>query len=381
MHRSCYGSLIVLVCFFGNVVGQHTTAVDQIKETGDLYKPLIFDRKKVSQVKNLIPIAVIGSGPAGLSAALYGARAAVRTMVFEGRNPGGQLTETAYVENLPGAPRLLGSELIEAMRKQAESFGAVCVSDTIVEVDFSQWPFLLKTESGNEVYALTVIIATGAKPCFLSDSHDTPGEKTYWGQGGVSTCAVCDAPFYKDQKVVVVGGGDSAVEEATYLTSYADSVTMLVRGPALRAAPTMQDRLKGSQKITVLYNTAVEEIVGNGTSVTGVRIVNTRENTHADLSVDGVFLAIGHYPNSDIFKKWIATDKEGYIVAGPHDQQTSLPGIFTAGDVSDKVYKQAGVAAGNGIKAALDAYAFLQAQGYSEAFVKEIESNYYNPLL
>ncbi|MBA3751185.1 thioredoxin-disulfide reductase [Candidatus Dependentiae bacterium] len=381
MHCSYYSWLIVFSYFFCSLLEQPLEAIDFTKETGGHHTPLVFDRKKVSQVKNLIPIVVIGSGPAGLSAALYGARAAVRTIVFEGRNPGGQLTETSYVENLPGAPKLLGSELIERMRKQAESFGAVCVSDTIVEVDFSQWPFLLRTESGEEIHALTVIIATGAKPRFLSDSLDTPGEKTYWGQGGVSTCAVCDAPFYKDQKVVVVGGGDSAVEEATYLTSYADSVTMLVRGPALRAAPAMQDRLKGSQKITMLYNTTVEEIVGNGTSVTGVKIVNTRENTHTALSTDGVFLAIGHHPNSDIFKRWIATDKEGYIVAGPHDQQTSIPGIFTAGDVSDKVYKQAGVASGNGIKAALDAYAFLQAQGYSEAFVEEIESNYYNPFL
>lgn len=340
--------------------------------------PLTFDTAQLLTTKNLVPLVVIGSGPAGLSAALYGARSSVYTLVFEGKTPGGQLTETTYVENWPGTPKLLGSELIALARNQAERFGAILVQDSVTEVDFSRWPFHLKTEEGNELAALAVVIATGAKPKLLSDTRKTPGEKEYWAHG-VTTCAVCDAPFYKDKKVVVVGGGDSAVEEATYLTAYASSVTMLVRGPAMRAAPAMQARIKESPKIKVLYNSSIEEILGNDKlSVNAVKIYNNQEKKSSLLPVDGVFLAIGHHPNSDVFKKWLETDEEGYIKVACHMQATTVPGVFAAGDVSDKVYKQAGVAAGDGIKAALDAYAFLQARGYSPDFAKKIEKNYYD---
>ncbi|MBA3751786.1 thioredoxin-disulfide reductase [Candidatus Dependentiae bacterium] len=375
------GAFFILVhvgrgCSFGGIEKSKGSVPSQPTA---LSQPQLFDSKKALQSKNIVPLVVIGSGPAGLSAALYGARSSLYTLVFEGRTPGGQLTETTYVENWPGTPKLLGAELINITRKQAERFGAIVIADSIANVDFSQWPFLLKTEEGHELHALSVVIATGAKPRLLNDTRKTPGEKEYWAHG-VTTCAVCDAPFYKGKKVVVVGGGDSAVEEATYLTAYAESVIMLVRGPALRAAPAMQARLKEFPKIKVLYNTYIEEIVGDKTlSVTAVKIHNVQEKKSQVLPVAGVFLAIGHHPNSDIFKKWVTTDKEGYITLTSRNQHTNVPGVFAAGDVSDKVYKQAGVASGDGIKAALDAYEFLQAHGYNESFVKQIEKNYFDP--
>ncbi len=344
------------------------------KQNAISQSPLVFDSEKALQTKNLVPLVVIGSGPAGLSAAIYGARSSLYTLVFEGKTPGGQLTETTYVENWPGTPKLLGSELIGIARKQAERFGALFVQDSITAVDFSQWPFLLKTEEGHELHALAVVIATGAKPRLLN----VRGEKEYWAHG-VTTCAVCDAPFYKGKKVVVVGGGDSAIEEATYLTAYATSVTMLVRGPSMRAAPAMQARLKDSPTIKVLYNTSIEEIIGDKSlAVTAVKIYNNQEKKSSVLPTDGVFLAIGHLPNSDVFTQWVTTDKEGYITVASPSQQTSVAGVFAAGDVVDKQYKQAGIASGDGIKAALDAYAFLQAHGYSPSFAQKIEKNYYD---
>ena len=338
------------------------------------------DMTKTLTLPSVVPVVVIGSGPAGLSAALYAARSAIYTVVFQGKKPGGQLTETTYVENWPGTPKLLGSQLIDQNRKQAEKFGALMVHDTIKSADFSQWPFVLTTEEGQKIHALTVIVATGADPRKLSDTKVVPGEKEYWGYG-VTTCAVCDAPFYKDKNVIVVGGGDSAVEEATLLTSYAKKVTVLVRGAALRAAPAMQNRLKASDKIEVIYNSHITEILGTGKAVTGVHILNTTTKQTQELAVDGVFLAIGHKPNSDIFKNYVKTDGQGYIVLKTRSQKTSVPGVYAAGDVADHVYRQAGVAAGDGIKAALDAIAFLQEHGYNNAFAKKLEKQYWYPQL
>ncbi len=337
-----------------------------------------FDMKKALEKKNIVPVAVIGSGPAGLSAALYTARASLYTVVFQGKTPGGQLTGTTYVENWPGTPKLLGSQLIDINKKQAEKFGALMVNDTIESVDFSSWPYALKTEDGHELFALAVVIATGANPRLLSDTKPVPGEKEYWGYG-VTTCAVCDAPFYKGKKVVVVGGGDSAVEEAMLLSTYANEVTMLVRGASMRAAPAMKDRLKAINKIKVMYNTEITQIIGEGKAVTAVELLNTKDNTKSTLAVDGVFLAIGHKPNSDIFKKYLKLDQLGYIEMHDRSQATSLPGVFAAGDVTDKVYRQAGVAAGDGIKAALDANAFLQHNGFNETVARQLEKNYYDP--
>lgn len=324
--------------------------------------------------ERVVPVVVIGSGPAGLSAALYTARSALYTIVFQGKTPGGQLTTTTYVENWPGTPKMLGNDLIDQNRKQAEKFGALMVNDTVESVDFSSWPYKIKTEEGHDLYALTVIIATGATPRILN----VPGEKEYWGIG-VTTCAICDAPFYKDKKVVVVGGGDSAVEEAMLLTSYAKEVTMLVRGTTMRAAPAMKKRLDASGKVKILYNTQITKVIGDGKVVTGVEIKNTKDTTLSTLPIDGVFLAIGHEPNVMVFKNFIQTDNLGYIVLNSRTQETSLPGVFAAGDVSDHRYRQAGVAAGDGIKAALDAVAFLQEHGYNDEVARQLEKNYYDP--
>lgn len=354
------------------------------------WKPVYkHDMQKALAAKNVVPVVVIGSGPAGLSAALYAARSSLYTIVFEGKTPGGQLTGTTYVENWPGTGKLLGSQLIDQTRKQAEKFGAVMIRDIVTAVDFSSWPFRLTTEEGHTISALAIIIATGAEPKLLNDTRKVPGEKEYWGYG-VTTCAICDAPFYKGKKVVVVGGGDSAIEEATLLTSYAQEVTVIVRGATMRAAPAMQARLKDSPKIKVLYNTEIEEILGNGSSVTGVRLITkgavsqetvSQEKKSYDLHIDGVFLAIGHRPNTELFKKYVSVDSEGYIHLDPSQrrQETTVPGIFAAGDVADHVYRQAGVAAGDGIKAALDAINFLQKIGYTQAIERKMEKNFYEP--
>lgn len=359
------------------MVAAGTWLATRLKKTHPVY-----NLEKVVQAKSIIPVAIIGTGPAGLSAALYTARSAVYTVVFAGKHPGGQLAGTTYVENWPGTPKMMGPELIELNKKQAERFGAHIVQDTITEADFSRWPFVLKTEEGHELHALTVIIATGADPKLLNDTGVVPGEKEYWGHG-VTTCAVCDAPFYKGKKVVVVGGGDSAIEQAVLLSSYADSVTMLVRGNRLRAASAMQDRLKGVSKINVLYNTAIAEIYGDGSKVMGVTLISTDKASSSEGSkkfpIDGVFLAIGHRPNTELFKKYIETDAEGHAILPTRSQKTTLPGIFAAGDVADHVYKQAGVAAGDGIKAALDALAFLHEHGFTDAFAASIEKNYFEP--
>lgn len=331
-----------------------------------------FDLSKIEGKKNLVPIAVIGSGPAGLSSALYGARAAVYTVVFQGDKPGGQLTETTYVENWPGTKKLLGTDLIDQNRKQAEKFGAIMANDSIEHVDFYTWPFRLQTTEGHEINALSIIIATGAKPKLLN----VPGEKEYWAYG-VTTCAVCDAPLYKNKDVVVVGGGDSAIEEATLLASYAKNVTLLVR-EKLRAAPAMQERLKGFNNIKVMLGVSINKILGDKNNVTEIEIINNKDKSISKMPIDGVFIAIGHIPNTEIFKDFIALDKAGYIDLKNY-QETSQRGVFAAGDVTDNRYRQAGTSAGDGIKAGLDAISFLQEIGYNEIFFKKIQDNLYDP--
>lgn len=342
------------------------------------YQQTVISADALAGARNIVPIAIIGSGPAGLNAALYGARAGLYTVVFEGKAPGGQLVGTTYVENWPGIPKMLGADLVAQNKKQAEAFGALMVPEVIAEVDFSQWPYTLKTEDGQEVRALSVIIATGSNPRRLSEMTPVKGESEYWGYG-VTSCAICDAPFYRGKRVVVIGGGDSAVEEATLLTAYADKVTMLVRGPQLRAAAAMQARLKDHPKINVLYNTKIEEILGDSKVVTGVRLVDTKEQKTYDFPTDGVFLAIGHTPNTGLFKQALALDEHGYISLKDRSQKTNVPGIFVAGDVADPRYRQAGVAAGDGIKAALEAIEFLQEHGFSGATAQKFEKHYYDP--
>lgn len=326
--------------------------------------------------KNIVPIAVIGSGPAGLSAALYAARASIYTVVFDGPKPGGQLTETSYVENWPGTPKMLGSDLIELNRQQAQKFGAVFVNESIDCVDFSVWPFRLQTESGDEINALSVVIATGANPRLLN----VPGETEYWAYG-VTACAVCDAPFYKGKKVVVVGGGDSAAEEATLLSSYAESVIILVRGSAMRASPAMQRRLKGYPNISVMFNTSISQILGDTKTVNKIELVNALDKTKTMKDIDGVFLAIGHEPNTEIFKEFITLDDTGHIVTNCILKETNIRGIFAVGDVEDTIYKQAGTSAGDGIKGGMNASSFINSiPGVNAAILQKLEKNYYDVL-
>lgn len=334
---------------------------------------LHLDVAQLKGKKNLIPVAIIGSGPAGLSAAIYTSRANLHTIVFEGKKPGGQLMSTSDVENWPGMGKKTGPEIIELVKKQATSFDAMLSSETIEKVDFSSWPFTLWTDEGTELHALSVIIAMGAHPRLL----DIPGEQHYWGGKGVTACAVCDAPFFKDKDVVVVGGGDSAAEQALQLASHAKAITILVRADKMRASYAMQERLKGYQHIKIRYNVQPIEIKGDGTHVTGIQ-VKTGDTTEL-MPIDGVFLAIGHIPNTQLFTKALDLDENGYIQLQPYRQKTSVEGILSAGDVSDHRYRQAAVASGDGIKAALDATNFLGDHGFNDIIAEKLEKQFYRP--
>lgn len=323
----------------------------------------IFDKE------NLVPVAIIGSGPAGLSAALYGARSGFYSVVFEGPKPGGQLMGTSFVENWPGLPKKMGSELIRSLREQAQEFGAEFVTDTIKKVDISSWPYTLTTESGTEIHALSVIIASGASAKMLG----IPGEQEYFGwDKGVSTCAICDAPFYKEKEVLVIGGGDSAAEEAMQLAPYAQKVTVIVRRDVMRASAVMQERLRAYENIAIQFKTIPIEIKGDGKHAK--ELVAKIDGKQTSIPLDGVFLAVGHEPNSSVVKGLVRMDADGFILLQEGRQETSVPGIFAAGDVADKRYRQAGVSSGDGIKAALDAVDFLRMVGYNDAVAVKVES-------
>jgi thioredoxin reductase (NADPH) len=320
----------------------------------------------------LVEVAIIGSGAAGLSAAVYTTRAQLHTIVFQGKQPGGQLTSTSYVENWPGLPKMLGRDIMKGLQEQAEGFGAHVSSSVIEKIDFSSWPYVLHTNDGLQLHAFSVILATGAEPKRLG----VKGEQEYWGRG-VTTCAICDAPFYKGRDVIVLGGGDSAAEEALQLAPYAAHVTILIRSDHMRASQAMQARLKEQKHITIKYNVQVAEILGNDEHVTGVTLKTG--NSEEVMPVDGVFLAIGHEPNSALIQGSVACDQQGYIILENQGQKTSLPGVFAAGDVADHRYRQAGVAAGDGIKAALDAERFLREEVAISSFGSQLRSAYFAP--
>lgn len=349
--------LVALTSFFNNI------------ESGQEINLALLENKK-----NILPVAVIGSGPAGLNAAIYTARSAFYTVVFQGKSPGGQLTTTSYVENWPGIKKTLGFDIMEENREQAINSGVIISTESIVKVDFSVWPRKIYTEDGEEILAAAVILATGANSILLG----VPGEREFFGLG-VTVCALCDAPFFRDKKVVVVGGGDSAVEDASLLEPYVSELTMLVRGPKMRAVPSMQNRITNSKKINVLYNTKITEILGANKTVTGVKLENTKDKTEYIMTTDGVFLAIGHMPNSSMFKEYLELTPDGYIKLNKRTQETGLPGITAAGDVSDHMYKQAGIAAGDGGKAGIDIVHFLQNLGLNQENAKKLEPNYYKP--
>ena len=330
------------------------------------------DLDLLASYDNLIPVAIIGSGPAGLSAATYTGRSNVFTVVFQGKQRGGQLMGTSYVENWPGIPQMLGPDLMNGALEQAKKSGAVTVAESIVDIDVSSWPYTLSTESGMKIHALTVIFAMGATP----KRKDIPGENEYWGRG-VSTCAICDAPFYKNSDVVIIGGGDSAAEEALQLASYAEHITLLVRGDTMRASPAMQQRVAAYKNINIRYNTDITRIIGDAHFVTHIELV-TKGTEKSIMPIDGVFLAIGHSPNTTFIRDAVTCDNNGYIVL-QKQQETSKKGIFAAGDVVDYRYRQAGVAAGDGIKAALDALSFLRDIGINDYFLDQLKPHFFVP--
>lgn len=297
---------------------------------------------------------IIGGGPAGYTAAIYASRAALSPVLYEGNEPGGQLTTTTIVENFPGFPKGVdANSLMADMREQAVRLGADIRRGVISEVDFSERPFLVKTENGDEVSADTVIIATGATARYLG----LPSEKKFRGLG-VSACATCDGFFYRRKDVAVVGGGDTACEEASYLAGMCRKVYMIVRRDVLRASAAMQERVKNASNIEILWNCNTQEILGNDAGVTGARLVRNNGEVF-DINVDGFFLAIGHHPVSELFSKWIQTDENGYIVTEGKTSRTNVPGVFAAGDVQDPQYRQAINAAASGCRAAMDAEKFL----------------------
>ena len=302
-------------------------------------------------------VLIIGSGPAGYTAAIYAARAMLNPTLISGMEPGGQLTTTTDVENYPGFSDVIqGPWLMEEMKKQAEAVGTIFENDMIKEVDFSNSPFKLIGESGTTYTADAVIISTGAQARWLNLESETK-----FRGFGVSACATCDGFFYKDKEVMVVGGGNAAVEEALFLTKFASKVTLVHRRDTLRAEKLLQQKILSHPKIDILWDSAVKEVIGteNPKGVTGVLLENTKDKTTKQLNTHGVFVAIGHDPATKIFKNQIKMDTEGYILTDPDSTKTNIKGIFAAGDVKDKTFRQAVTAAGMGCMAALEAEKLL----------------------
>lgn len=300
-------------------------------------------------------VTIIGTGPAGLTAAIYSARANLNPLCIEGEQPGGQLTITSEVENFPGfAEPIMGPELMDNFKKQALRFGTRFVTGTVKKADLSQRPFTIELSDGKVIKTQTLIIATGASAKWLG----IPSEKKLMGKG-VSACATCDGFFFRNMDIAVVGGGDTAMEEAVFLTRFAKSVTVLHRRDKLRASKIMQEKAFKNPKIKFMWDVAIEEIVGEQ-AVDGIRLVNMKTNEKSVLPVQGVFIAIGHEPNTHVLRSQLKCDESGYLITEHGSTRTSVPGVFAAGDVADHVYRQAITAAGTGCMAAIDAERFLE---------------------
>jgi thioredoxin reductase (NADPH) len=305
-------------------------------------------------------VVILGSGPAGYTAALYAARANLKPLVLKGLEAGGQLMLTTDVENYPGFPDgIMGPELMEAMEKQAARFEAEIVAQSATRVDLSERPF--RVWAGDQEWrAATVVVATGATAKWL----DVPGEERLRGRG-VSACATCDGFFFRDRDLVVVGGGDTAMEESNFLTKFAKKVSIVHRRDEFRASKIMQDRALSNPKVDVIWDTEVDEVTGDD-AVTGVKLRNVRSGDVTDFATDGVFMAIGHTPNTQLFEGQLELTKTGYIVIEEPTTKTSVPGVFAAGDVTDSIYRQAVTAAGQGCKSAMDAERFLEHEAHAE---------------
>lgn len=312
-------------------------------------------------------VVVVGSGPAGLTAAIYAARADLNPIVFEGPEPGGQLTQTTEVDNFPGYPEgVMGPKMMEDFRQQATRFGADCRYGYVTNIEFDERPYKLTVDEETEIYAKSIIIATGASAKWL----DLPSEQRLRGKG-VSACATCDGAFFRDQHVVIVGGGDTAMEEALFLTKFASKVSVIHRRDELRASKAMQNRAFKNDKIEFLWNSELQEVLGDQV-VEGVKIKNNQSGEESVLDdVTGVFIAIGHKPNTDLFKGVLEMDDVGYIQTKGQSTETDLPGIFASGDAMDPIYRQAVTAAGTGCRAALDAERYLSDMEDSEVAIAQ----------
>ncbi|CAG5084130.1 thioredoxin-disulfide reductase [Parvicella tangerina] len=310
-----------------------------------------------------IKCLIIGSGPAGYTAAIYAARANMEPVLYQGMQPGGQLTTTNEVENFPGYPDgITGPEMMVELENQAKRFETDVRTGWVTKVDFSGDVHKIWVDETKEIHADTVIIATGASAKYLGLESEQHYLKI---GGGVSACAVCDGFFYKGQETVIVGAGDSACEEAHYLSKLCSKVTMLVRRDVFRASKIMEERVKGTDNIEILYNTETEEVLGDEHGVTGVRVKNNQTGETQDIPCTGFFVAIGHKPNTDVFKPYLNMDETGYIkYEKPGTSLTNVPGVFVSGDAADKTYRQAVTAAGTGCMAALDAERYLAAKGH-----------------
>ena len=302
-----------------------------------------------------IKCLIVGGGPAGYTAAIYGARADIAPVVYEGVQPGGQLTTTTDIENYPGFENGIGGqELMSTMKAQAVRLGADLRTGVVTEADLSSRPFKIVIDGQTEIEAETLIIATGATAKYLG----LPSEEKFRGLG-VSACATCDGFFYRKKTVAVVGGGDTACEEATYLAGLCKKVYMIVRRDVLRASEAMQERVRNTENIEILWNCNTQEVLGDEYGVTGARLLK-KDGEVFDIAIDGFFLAIGHHPNSEVFSKWVNVDKDGYIITDGKTSKTNVEGVFAAGDVQDPLYRQAITAAASGCRAALDAEKFLK---------------------
>jgi len=312
---------------------------------------------------NKVKVLIIGSGPAGYTAAIYASRAGLKPVLYTGGQPGGQLTITNDVENFPGYPDgINGPEMMIDLQKQAERFGTDIRYGMITAVNFDSYPLEVTVDEKETLLAESVIISTGASAKYLG----LPSEEKFMNKG-VSACAVCDGFFYKDMDVAVVGGGDSAAEEATYLANLCPKVYLIVRRDEMRASKIMQQRVINTPNIEVLWNTETEEILGDDSGVTGMRVVNNQSGEKKEIAVKGFFVAIGHTPNTDIFKDYLEMDESGYIKTIPGTTKTNIEGVFATGDAQDHVYRQAVTAAGTGCMGALDAERFLAAKEFEFA--------------
>lgn len=309
-----------------------------------------------------LKVMIIGSGPAGYTAAIYAARAGLSPVLYTGGEPGGQLTTTNDVENFPGYPDgINGPQMMMDLQKQAERFGTKVIYGLVTSVDFSTYPLKVVVDEKDTITAESVIIATGATAKYLG----IPSEETYANRG-VSACAVCDGYFYRGKEVAVVGAGDSAAEESTYLSKLCTKVHLIVRRDEMRASKIMQQRVLNTPNIEIHWNTETEEIMGDDSGVTGVRLINIKSSEKKEIAVKGFFLAIGHKPNTDIFKGKLHMDDAGYLKVQPGSTLTNIEGVFAVGDVADRVYRQAVTAAGSGCMGALDAEKFLAAREMEE---------------